>query len=165
MVLPKDIIHHFRQGGWVHWPRPDGDLFIHKLAYDLSLPQGPTAHLAVAEAGILANYVEEISDLMWDVLEHTEKELWLTVPGGKNVPEAMAGSAGDVSLHWSKKGTLHDLLYPTGKPGIVLRAQTAEESTRTLAALENVVSLPPQKGATNRRAMRMAPDGSIQMLE
>ncbi|HAA11573.1 MAG TPA: hypothetical protein DCE41_07685 [Cytophagales bacterium] len=165
MVLPKDTISHYRKGGWVHWARQDGDLFVHALAYDLKIPTGFSSHLAVAEAGVLTSYVAEISDLMWDVLEHTEKELWLVVPGGKNVPEGMLNAEGELSLHWSKKGPLHGLLYPTGKPGVVLRTLSAEESEQTLGALQNVVSLPPQKGVPDRRAMRMAPDGSVQLLE
>ena len=163
MSIPRETIQHLRQGGWVHWERPDGDLFIHILQPELALPPG-TPGLVAAEAGTLGSYVTEISDLMWDVMEYTDKELWLLVPQGRNLPEGTLQADGSLWLHWAKDGVLNKLVQPMGRPALVVRATTPEEIKGALGALENVVTLPPQKGA-DRRAMRMAPDGSVQMMD
>ena len=168
MAIPREISQQFRTGHSVLWSRPEAPLLITSLPH-ANAPQNRqmSVALAVAEVGLLTGYVQEISDLMWDVLEHTEKELWLQVPGGRNVPDWVLNADGSINLVWARTGPLQQLIHPTGKPGILWWLPSSEaEQKQVLAPVENVVTLPPAKEkAPAVRHMRLEPSGSVQILK
>lgn len=168
MRTPQDVLQHYRNGGWVKIPYENSSLLVSMIHPEISIPDAvlPTERgLAVAEVGLLQNHVSEISDLMWDVLEHTTKNLWLEMPGGRNSPQVLLHSDSSLTGVWAKEGSLHSLLNATGKPGIVLLFEGNEQDHgHLLAQLGKVVILHPSKKTVYERSyMRMAPDGSVRM--
>ena len=169
MAVPKDIKHHLRQGGWVFVDRPKHPLLVGPLAdADKLVKVAPPEKLVVftAEPGILSQHVSEINDLMWDVMEHTHHELWLQVPGARNIPDAVITAPDLVQVHWAQSGTLHEMAYAVSKALLGVSVPTQKQAREQLwAQLENIVSLRPQKEQTpERRRMLLAPDGTVRML-
>jgi len=64
--------------------------------------------LLISEIGLLQQFVQQVPEIAWDLVEFAEKPLTVVYPKGKNVAPAVLSSDGRIALRLVKKETANN---------------------------------------------------------
>lgn len=123
------------------------------------------AFVAIGEAPQLYDYVTQIPDLVWDIMEFTEKSLHIVFEGGKGIPEPLLQD-GKIRIMLVLKDPLHDILRKLHQ-GILCLPVSNDKVEAVSAAVTEALALAPQTGCrlTPERIMQLGKEGEIKFLK
>lgn len=123
------------------------------------------AFVAIGEAPQLYDYVVQIPDLAWDIIEYAEKALHVVYKNGKGVPEEVL-SDGKIRIMLVLQNPLHEILFKLHQ-GILCLPIPDEKAEEVSAEVSEALALPPQTGCrlTPERIMELGLQGEIKFIK
>lgn len=123
------------------------------------------AFVAIGEATQLYNYVTQIPDLAWDIMEYAEKSLHIVFDGGKGIPERLLQNE-KIRIMLVLKDPLHSILRKL-QQGILCLPVSNEKVEAVSAAVTEALALAPQTGCrlTPERIMELGKEGEVKFLK
>jgi L-threonylcarbamoyladenylate synthase len=77
----------------------------------------------------LFDYVKEVPDVAFDLIDHSNKPLTIIYPDAKNLPDGVFADDGSVAIRICKDGPCGDLLYKLRKPLVATSANISGENS------------------------------------
>lgn len=123
------------------------------------------AFVVIGEGPQLFDYVVQIPELAWDIIEFAEKPLHVIYKQGKGVPAAVLPE-GQVRVMLVLQNPLHDILVKLHHGILCVPVDPARvESFKD--AIAEALALPPQSGSgiTAARVMELGAHGEVKFLK
>jgi L-threonylcarbamoyladenylate synthase len=79
----------------------------------------------------LFDYVKEVPDIAFDLIDYNNKPLTIIYPDAKNLSDGVIAEDGSVAIRICKNGACSDLLYKLRKPLVATSANLSGESFPT----------------------------------
>ena len=123
------------------------------------------AFVAIGEAPQLYDYVTQIPDLAWDIVEFAEKALHVVYKSGKGVPEEVL-QEGKIRVMVVLQDPLHDILFKLHQ-GILCLPIPDEQVEKVSAEVSQALALQPQSGCrlTPERIMELGTNGEVKFIK
>ncbi|WP_152425239.1 Sua5/YciO/YrdC/YwlC family protein [Nafulsella turpanensis] len=123
------------------------------------------AFVAIGESPQLFDYVVQIPELAWDIIEYAEKPLHVIYKQGKGVP-AQVLPEGRIRLMLVLQNPLHDILVKLHH-GILCVPVDPAQVENFKSVIAEALALPPQSGSgiSAARVMELGPNGEIKFLK
>lgn len=98
--------------------------------------------LLLPEIGQLSNYLQQVPELAWDIVEYAEKSLEVIYQQGRNLPDYFLNEDGSINIRVYREGVFHHFLF-NQKHHIVLSIVTENfPENEFLEQYEKVLNLP-----------------------
>lgn len=75
----------------------------------------------------IANYVEELPEILWDLIESIDFPTTIIYPKAKNLAKNVVATDGSIAIRIVKSGFCHDLIKAFGKPLVSTSANASGE--------------------------------------
>ena len=123
------------------------------------------AFVAIGEGPQLYDYVVQIPELAWDIIEFAEKPLHVIYKQGKGVPAEVLQD-GQIRLMLVLQNPLHDILVKLHH-GILCVPVDPSRVESLKPVIGEAMALPPQSGSgiTAARVMELGPNGEVKFLK
>lgn len=146
-MLDKAIFQHLRSGHLLHI-RQGETLGVlgkpsSKAMQELGQCHTEDPVILLPEQGLLQNYVQEVPELAWDLLEYSEKSLELILPQGRGLPQYFL-KEGFIAIRIEAKGEFHKMLYSMGSPLLLLRSPFQSDASSFLSHDDKTLNLPAE---------------------
>lgn len=118
------------------------------------------------EATKIANYVNNIPDILWDLLDSLDFPTTIIYPEAKNLPKIVKAKDGSIAIRIIKEGFAHQLIKKYGKPIISTSANFSGEAAPLLFKDidENLVNKVDYVAETGRNVVeKMKPSTLIKL--
>lgn len=123
------------------------------------------AFVAISDAPQLYDYVVQIPDLAWDIIEFAEKALHVIYKNGKGVPDAVMPE-GKIKIMLVLQNPLHEILHKLHQ-GILCIPIPDERAGKVATEVTEALALQPQTGCrlTPERIMELGLQGEIKFIK
>lgn len=147
-MLDKAISQHLRSGHplYINQGKVSGVLGKPSAIAMQKLGQqhAVDAVILIPEEGLIRNYVHEVPELAWELIEYSEKTLELILPQGIGIQEYFLKEGGHISIRIEAKGAFHKMLYSMGSPLLLLRPISQSDTLPSLSQNDKTLNLPPE---------------------
>lgn len=121
--------------------------------------------VVIAEIGQLYDYVAEIPEIAWDIVDFEEKPLIVDYPRGKNIPEIALSETQRVSVMLIKNHPVTKPLYNYGRAAGWIVPDQQELLNRNLKQFEYVLNLDRNEfNIFHPKIMKLEMNGEIKIL-
>lgn len=122
------------------------------------------AFVLIGNAPQLYDYVGQIPDLAWDIIEFAEKPLHIIYKGGKGVPEAVLPE-GKIRMMLVLQNPMKDIVKKL-QQGILCVPVDPKKVEELKSDIAEALALSPQpSGISPTRIMELGPQGEIKFLK
>ena len=83
----------------------------------------------VGNDAMLNNYVKDVPELAWDIIDITDKPTTIIYPEAKNLAHNVIAEDGSIGIRMVKEGFCNQLLFKFRKPIVSTSANISESST------------------------------------
>ncbi len=171
LELYKEVVNHFKKGETVLYPSDTiwglgcdarNEKAVDKLFQLKQRPENKSFIVLISKIEQLTEYVVEIPELAWNLVEFAEKPLTVIYPKGKNLAPNLMGTDGSIAIRLVKdefcKGLVHRMERAivstsanlSGQPSPANYAEIAPEITANVDYIlknpkgENLTTQPSQ---------------------
>lgn len=147
-MLDKNIFQHLKSGKLLQASQAGMSCILGKPSaaamQEIAKNNAVEAVILLPEQGLIQMYVQEVSEIAWDLIEYSEKPLELILPQGRNIPDCFLRNDGHIAIRVEAKGEFHKLLYNMGSPLILIRPVSNSDLLPPLSHDDKTINLPPQ---------------------
>ncbi|MFN6946458.1 MAG: L-threonylcarbamoyladenylate synthase [Cytophagaceae bacterium] len=127
----KKALEVFKSGGVVVYPTDTcwgigcdatNEKAVLKLKSIIERPEQDGLVLLIAEIGQLYDYVVKIPEIVWDIIEFSEKPLTIIYPEGRQLPPYVLGADGSVAIRLVKDPFCQKVIQRLHKPLVATQA-------------------------------------------
>jgi L-threonylcarbamoyladenylate synthase len=83
----------------------------------------------ISSVNQLSQYVQNVPDIAWDLVEFAEKPLTIVYKGAKNLPQSVFAADGSIAIRLVKEGPCHALIHKMERGIISTSANLSGEPT------------------------------------
>ncbi len=121
--------------------------------------------ILIADIAQLYNYVAEIPEIAWDILEFAEKPLHVIFDQGKNVRPFLLSADGTIKVCLVKAGPLQQLIMRFKRALFFIDSFVVGKASQILPPTEYVLNLDPQDFfPRGTKTMRLRKNGEFKFL-
>lgn len=147
-MLDKAIFQHLRSGHLLYIRQGKASGILGKptttAIQELRLKLAGDPVILLPEQGLLQNYVQEVPELAWDLIEYSEKTLELILPQARSLPQYALKEDVHLAIRVETKGEFHKMLYSMGSPLLLLRFSSQDGNPPLLSPDIKILNLPPE---------------------
>ena len=147
-MLDKAIFQHLKSGHLLYIRQGETSGILGKpttvAMQELGQKHAVDPVIFLPEQGLLQNYVQEVPELAWDLIEYSEKTLELILPQARSMPQYALKEGGHIAIRIEAKGEFHKMLYNMGKPLLLLRFTSHDGVPPLLSPDIKVLNLSPE---------------------
>lgn len=122
----------------------------------------------------LRNYVQEIPEIAWDLIDFSEKQPTIIYPNAKNLPDELISQDGSIAIRIVKNNQITPLLNKVNFPLISTSANVSgaktptslkEVSSEILSKVDFIVDLPDNNGSNRPSSIiKLQINGEIKII-
>lgn len=98
--------------------------------------------LLLPEIGQLSNYLQQVPELAWDIVEFAEKSLEVIYQQGRNLPACFLHEDGSINISVYKEGVFHKFLFNQKHHLVLTVVDETFSKSEFLEQNEKVLNLP-----------------------
>lgn len=122
--------------------------------------------ILIADIAQLYNYVAEIPEIAWDIIDFAEKPLEVIFDKGKNVAPFLLGSDGSIKIRLVKSGGLHKMAFNFNKALFLLIIPQDDQIKGLFSSIDHVLHLDPREVSfLGGRTLKLGKNGEIKFLK
>ncbi len=145
-MFDKAIFQHIKSGQLLHIKQGRAFGILGKPSVEalqeLAKKDTVESVILLPEQRLLQNYVLEVPEVAWDLIEYSEKTLELILPQGRTLPACFLREASHIAIRIEAKGEMHKLLFSMGSPLLLIRPLSQSDTLPLLSPDDKTLNLP-----------------------
>lgn len=122
--------------------------------------------ILIADIAQLYNYVAEIPEIAWDIIDFAEKPLEVIFDKGKNVAPFLLGPDGSIKIRLVKSGVLHKMAFNFNKALFLLMMPQDDQLKKLFPSIDHVLHLDLREVyPLGGRTLKLGKNGEIKFLK